>query len=585
MIKNPPHTKHININKQAVASTKRLFNNPKKYLDRGDALYQAGNIEKAVLFYKKAVESDPIFIQGWINLSEAYQKQGLISKAETSVKHAIELNPRISHTYLILGKIFTKRGRLKEAAEVLETSIELSPNFIEAYYTLIEVLMKLKDVKKALQVIDNCLKLEPCDTHPMPDARNTKTLSAEDHSPHNAGPLRDKIRKKNELAEKHHDLGLYYRTMGEEKKMKASFFKFCEISGDKDRDARHFRAYCALGRYNDAFEAAEKIMSSDSVAIDELCDPFVGSLSEKFIKEQLVLIKKLKTPPGLKIWKIFYRTSFDHAMSLEELKTRSARFTGKYAWMKYNLAIRELFCGNYAGSLSCLKLIGKIRPKDWLLGCTMAEVLLCIGKKREAFQLFDRVYRSESAKRSSVKAWKGECYLFDGQYAKAINELNAAVNRANDIAYAWRGAAYFKSGMYKKALNDLHKAVKLAPYDLEARTWRGEVYRVLGDFKLALKDLNFVIEKNPDHFWAYFNRALIRYRTGNYRGMANDFDKIDADFINVIKKRSGIKLSDKPAPEDIFVILQKGLELAKGNRRHERYMLKIAFPEYHVPEK
>ncbi len=271
----------------------------------------------------------------------------------------------------------------------------------------------------------------------------------------------------------------------------------------KTHDIRHFRAYCAAGEYANAFKILEKTLSSNAITIDELCYPFRGTMSKGFMKKQLVLIRNTKVSPKLKIFKTFYQLSLNSDTSYKELKKLNSLFIGKYAWMKYLLAIKECDYGNYEESLKLLKTIKKVRLKDWVLNCAMGEILLCAGKKQEAFKQFEYAYAA-SAKNSNVKAWKGECYLFVGQYEKAIKELNIAVEDNNYIAYTWRGAAHLKLGMNKEALEDLNKAVKLVPSDLEAYVWRGEIYRILKNFNLSLKDFNHVIKKIK----AIFGRIL-----------------------------------------------------------------------------
>ncbi|MCK5358971.1 MAG: tetratricopeptide repeat protein [Elusimicrobiales bacterium] len=584
-------------------SSKLLSDSPRACLAYGDALYGAGKINKAIFFYEKAVKLKPAFIQSRINLSIAYAKKGLISKAQKNIKHVIKLDSGISHTYLILGKLYVQEEKLNEAVKALETAIELSPDFIEAYYALMEVLIKLNDKKKLARAIKKCSKLKP-DKERLSlilyGARkrakedrgnlflNTNALVSKNfNKPHNEMLMDialsgDKnMEKRKKIIQVYHDIGMFYRDRAEEKKMKAAFLKFSAMtSKSKTYDIRHFRAYCAVGEYANAFKALEKIMNSNAITIDELCNPFVGTMSKGFMKKQLVLIRDAKVPPKLKIFKIFYQASLNPDTSYEDLKKLNSLFVGKYAWMKYLLAAKECNYGNYAQSLKLMRTIKKVRLKDWVLNCAMGEILLCAGKKQEAFKQFDRAYGA-SGKNSNVKAWKGECYLFIGQYEKAIKELNIAVEDNNYIAYTWRGAAHLKLGMYKEALEDLNKAVKLAPSDLEAYIWRGESHRILKNFKLSLKDFNYVIKKNKSYFWAYFNRALIKSALKNYKAMERDFKKINNNkLIFILKKRLGLKLFDKPKYGEIARILTEGLKLAKGNRQCDGYLLKIAFPEY-----
>lgn len=593
-------------------SSKIKADNSKAFFNYGNSSLKANNIDKAIFFYNKALKSRPSFVQCWINLSQAYKSKGLISKSESSINRAIKIDPKISHPYFILGELFLRKGRLKKAVKALETAIKISPDFLEAYYALINAAIKLNDGKKTSAIINKCFKLDidytrvlsillnaPNPTTSKSFNKTYKTILSNFMKRYDeiiyrtemkiSGDMRalDKnklLNLKSERKEKIVNIGISYRNIGEEKKMRAAFLKFLKIAPkNKAYDVQYFRAYCAVGKYADAFKAAEKIMHSNTITIDELSDPFVGAMSADFIKKQLDLVSRAKVPKRLKIWKTFYKATLNRRINCEELKKISELIVGKYVWMKYPLAIDLRNNRNFVKSIKFLTEAKKVRPKDWLLNCAIAEALLCNGQKQEAFKQFEKIYSDKFMRNANVKAWKGECHIFTGQYAKAITDLDSAIVRENPIAYTWRGAAHFKSGMCRQALKDLNRAVRHRPNDLEARVWRGEVYRILKKFKRALLDLNFVIKQNRGYLWAYFNRALIKNTLKDYSGMKQDFDEINNhELIDIIKKRLNLKLSGKITRKQIVEILIKGLEFAKGNRRDDNYLLTIAFPEYNL---
>lgn len=85
---------------------------------------------------------------------------------------------------------------------------------------------------------------------------------------------------------------------------------------------------------------------------------------------------------------------------------------------------------------------------------------------------------------------RGTAYLKKGQYPKAIEEYNKAleINSSYAVAYYNRSVAYTSIGKYEKAVTDCNKALQLNPRHAKSYHNRGVSYWHLGSKDLAIKD-------------------------------------------------------------------------------------------------
>ena len=106
---------------------------------------------------------------------------------------------------------------------------------------------------------------------------------------------------------------------------------------------------------------------------------------------------------------------------------------------------------------------------------------------------------------------RSKFYLDNGQYNKALDDLNIAISidDKSDAYYVERARAYRQLKNLDQATKDLEKALRLNPKNTSARVNRGNVLHDLQKFDLALVDFNTALEEDPDHLNALTNRASI----------------------------------------------------------------------------
>lgn len=95
--------------------------------------------------------------------------------------------------------------------------------------------------------------------------------------------------------------------------------------------------------------------------------------------------------------------------------------------------------------------------------------------------------------------------------AKAIAALEKATQDKPNDGQAWvdLGHAYFDTGQAKKAIVAYHKALELLPGDLNVMTDLGVMYHQDGQHKEAMDLFDQVLQNNPKHEQARFNKGVV----------------------------------------------------------------------------
>ena len=74
-----------------------------------------GELESAVEKYRRCVEMDPEFFDGWHALGMALMKLGRFPEAITAGKRTIELRPNDQIAWTSLSLFYNRAGQIKEA--------------------------------------------------------------------------------------------------------------------------------------------------------------------------------------------------------------------------------------------------------------------------------------------------------------------------------------------------------------------------------------------------------------------------------------------------------------------------------------
>ena len=93
---------------------------------------RAGNIDSALVSFKKATTAVPDYADAWTNLALAYDHKQMYQDALTAFKNAIEHDRANAVVYYDCGLTLGKLGRLSDAAQFFQQALDLNPNFTQA---------------------------------------------------------------------------------------------------------------------------------------------------------------------------------------------------------------------------------------------------------------------------------------------------------------------------------------------------------------------------------------------------------------------------------------------------------------------
>jgi tetratricopeptide (TPR) repeat protein len=129
-------------------------------LHRARQLHQAGDLARAELLYRQALEADPANVEAWRLLGAACQGQGKRADDAACYRRALRLEPRHAEALTDLGVALAEQGQLDEAAAALRQACLVQPAFAKAHYNLAVALAQLGKLDDAEAAFREALRLQ-----------------------------------------------------------------------------------------------------------------------------------------------------------------------------------------------------------------------------------------------------------------------------------------------------------------------------------------------------------------------------------------------------------------------------------------
>ena len=134
--------------------------NPEYYVEKGNYQYSIGNIEKAKLFYKKAIDLDKKFFTAYFNLAILLQKEKKFQEAIIEFKNSLRINPDYFGIYINLSNCYEDIGDNTSAIKILQVGLNKNSNY-EIIYNLSLIYKKIGNIDRANYYCLKALQLEP----------------------------------------------------------------------------------------------------------------------------------------------------------------------------------------------------------------------------------------------------------------------------------------------------------------------------------------------------------------------------------------------------------------------------------------
>jgi tetratricopeptide (TPR) repeat protein len=147
---------------KVATSLTELFSNirdPRIAAILGVTMYQLGNFEKALEYFKEAVQMDPHDYYSFTNMAICQLHLGNNNQGLEDAKEAASQNPQCFQTVYNLAVAYVSAEMYDKALEQVETCLELNLMSPEAYTLRGKINRRRKDFEKALNDIKKALEI------------------------------------------------------------------------------------------------------------------------------------------------------------------------------------------------------------------------------------------------------------------------------------------------------------------------------------------------------------------------------------------------------------------------------------------
>lgn len=134
-----------------------------RWNDIGLTLKRAGDYQRAVIAYSKAIRLKPDFSGAYSNRGNAYCQWGRLDQALEDHNKAVKLSPKCAATIFSRGVTLGRLNRFRKAIRDYTKAIELDEEFASAYANRGMLYYERRQYRKALADLNRAIELNPKD--------------------------------------------------------------------------------------------------------------------------------------------------------------------------------------------------------------------------------------------------------------------------------------------------------------------------------------------------------------------------------------------------------------------------------------
>jgi len=131
------------------------------YNNLGNVLHQKGEVDEAIVYYRRAVALEPDYQFGRYNLGSALAEQGNFAEAIPWLKAVLRTDPNHAKAYYTLANALAKHGEPDEAIGYYGRALKLMPDFADAHCNLANLLLEKGNTTGALEHYRELVRLQP----------------------------------------------------------------------------------------------------------------------------------------------------------------------------------------------------------------------------------------------------------------------------------------------------------------------------------------------------------------------------------------------------------------------------------------
>jgi len=127
----------------------------------GNALFQKGKVDEAIVHYQTALQINPDYAEAHINLGNALLQRGKVDEAIVHYQTALQIHPDDAKAQANLGNALFQKGNADEAIAHFQKALQINPDNAVAHVDLGYALLQKGDLDEAIVHYEKALQIEP----------------------------------------------------------------------------------------------------------------------------------------------------------------------------------------------------------------------------------------------------------------------------------------------------------------------------------------------------------------------------------------------------------------------------------------
>lgn len=136
-----------------------IVQNPKTYVERGNAYRAMGEVDKALADWQRALDLDGTFVDAYTARGTYYRIVGNLDEAMLNLNRSIEIAPTVDGLYQ-RGQVYAARQELDKALDDYNRAIELKRDSPFVYLARAVVRLTMGDEAGAQEDQDIALRIQ-----------------------------------------------------------------------------------------------------------------------------------------------------------------------------------------------------------------------------------------------------------------------------------------------------------------------------------------------------------------------------------------------------------------------------------------
>jgi Flp pilus assembly protein TadD len=128
---------------------------------QGDKELATGDPQKAVAYFREAVQATPQNLLLTFKLAMALDRTGGVDEERTLLEHAIQIDPGFALAQNQLGYLASRSGDSAGAEEHFRRAVQAAPGYVQAWVSLAATLGMESRISEAQQALASALQLDP----------------------------------------------------------------------------------------------------------------------------------------------------------------------------------------------------------------------------------------------------------------------------------------------------------------------------------------------------------------------------------------------------------------------------------------